>query len=60
MTDEMIGCPCGFRAVKSQIHKTSGVCPRCGTVLIEGLSEMHAKTKKTKEEIKALIDRRVA
>lgn len=33
MSDEIVGCSCGWKGVKSTLYKTDGTCPKCGKLL---------------------------
>ncbi len=46
MSDEMVGCSCGWKGVKSTLYKTNGNCPKCGKILSKSIaSEMGVEAK---------------
>jgi len=34
MSDQIVGCKCGFKFVRSTLAKTDGNCPKCKAVLV--------------------------
>lgn len=44
MSDEIVGCVCGFKCCKSTLYKTAGKCPKCGKLLsVTVANEMNSK-----------------
>jgi hypothetical protein len=46
MTDEIVGCPCGWKGCKSTLYKTEGRCPVCKKLLSKTVAtEMGVEAK---------------
>jgi uncharacterized Zn finger protein (UPF0148 family) len=53
MTDEMVGCSCGWKGCKSTLYKTDGYCPKCGRMLDLTINTNVKAPRATQEQLKS-------